>query len=123
MRVGTSTIDPVFDPVTQERCYAAADDDVAVDVSRRGLRLLCERPPAIGTRIVVHIADEGDKPIEVVGCARWTQVEFTRGEHGARAVAAVGIELIGGTLRALDRFEQYVSRQQANLIDGPETLR
>ncbi len=123
MRVGTSTIDPVFDPVTQARCYSATDDDVAIDLSRRGLRLHCAQPPQIGTRIVIHIPSDGaGKGIEVVGCARWTAVEFEPGEHGARAIAAVGIELVGGTLKALDRFEQYVSRNQANLVAGSETL-
>ena len=123
MRVGTSTIDPVFDPVTQARCYSATDDDVAIDLSRRGLRLHCAQPPQIGTRIVIHIPGDGaGKGIEVVGCARWTAVEFDPGEHGARAIAAVGIELVGGTLKALDRFEQYVSRHQANLVAGSETL-
>ncbi len=123
MRVGTSTIDPVFDPVTQARCYSATDDDVAIDLSRRGLRLHCAQPPQIGTRIVIHIPGDGaGKGIEVVGCARWTAVEFEPGEHGARAIAAVGIELVGGTLKALGRFEQYVSRHQANLVAGSETL-
>lgn len=123
MRVATSTIDPVFDPVSGERCYAAADDDVALDVSRRGLRLHCAQPPEIGTRIIVHIPDEaGGRPIQVVGCARWTSVEFERGEHGARAIAAVGIELVGGTLKALDRFEECVTRAQAKLVDGPGAL-
>lgn len=121
--VGTSTIDPVFDPVTGERCYAAADDDLALDLSRRGLRLRCASPPEVGTRIVLNIPDDrGDKPIQLVGCARWTQVEFERGEHGARAIASVGIELVGGTFKALDRFERCVSRYQANLVDGPEAL-
>ncbi len=123
MRVGTSTIDPVFDPVTQARCYSATDDDIAIDMSRRGLRLHCAQPPRIGTRIVIHIpADGPGKGIEVVGCARWTAVEFEAGEYGARAIAAVGIELVGGTLEALDRFEQCVSRHQANLVAGPKTL-
>ena len=123
MRVGTSTIDPVFDPVTQERCYVSADDDVALDVSRRGLRLHCSQPPEIGTRIVIQIPDQGHgRPIQVVGCARWTQVEFEPGEHGARAIAAVGIELVGGTLEALDRFEQCVARHQGNLVAGPGAL-
>ena len=123
MRVGTSTIDPVFDPVTRARCYSAADDDVAIDLSRRGLRLRCSQPPQIGTRIVIHIPGDGaGKGIEVVGCARWTAVEFEPGAHGARAIAAVGIELVGGTLKALDRFEQCVSRHQANLVAGSDTL-
>ena len=123
MRVGTSTIDPVFDPVTQARCYSATDDDVAIDLSRRGLRLHCAQPPQIGTRIVIHIPCNGaGKGIEVVGCARWTAVEFEPGEHGARAMAAVGSELVGGTLKALDRFEQYGSRHRANLVAGSETL-
>jgi hypothetical protein len=124
MRVGTSTVDPVFDPVTRARCYSAADDDVAMDVSRRGLRLHCAQPPRIGTRIVIHIPGDGpDEGIEIVGCARWTAVEFEPGAHGARAIAAVGIELVGGTRSALDRFEQCVSLHQANLVAGPQALR
>ncbi|MBW2281937.1 MAG: PilZ domain-containing protein [Deltaproteobacteria bacterium] len=123
MRVGTSSIDPVRDPVTGELCFVATDDDCALDVSRRGLRLRCARPPTVGTRMVVHIpADGDDGPIEVVGRARWVTVEFERGVQGARAVGAVGIELVGGSPAALDRFERCVSRCQTNPVAGPEAL-
>ena len=123
MRVGMSSIDPIRDPVTGELCFVATDDDSAIDVSRRGLRLRCARPPAIGTRLIVHIpADGDDGPIEVVGRARWTAVEFERGVQGARAVGAVGIELVGGSQSALDRFERCVSRCERNPVAGPEAL-
>jgi len=123
MRVGMSSIDPVRDPVTGELCFVATDDDSAIDVSRRGLRLRCARPPAVGTRMVVHIpADGDDRPIEVIGRARWVTVEFERGVQGARAVGAVGIELVGGSQSALDRFERCVSRCERNPVAGPGAL-
>ncbi len=123
LRVGTSSIDPIRDPVTGELSFMATDDDAALDVSRRGLRLRCARPPAVGTRLVVHIpADGDDGPIEVVGRARWTAVEFERGVQGARAVGAVGIELVGGSQAALDRFERCVARCARNPVAAPEAL-
>jgi hypothetical protein len=123
MRVATSTIDPVFDPVTHEYCYADNEDDVAVDVSRGGLRLRCARPPAVGTRIVLHVRDDGSgNAFDVVGRARWTRVEFEPGVQGARAIAAVGIEVVGGSRNALDRFEKCVSKHQQDLVAEAEGL-
>ena len=61
MRVGMSSIDPIRDPVTGELCFMATDDDAAIDMSRRGLRLRCGRPPAVGTRLVIHIPADGGR--------------------------------------------------------------
>ena len=122
MRVGTSTIDAVRDPVTGAFCYSDNQDDVAVDVSPSGLRLRCARPPSVGTRMVVHMRDDAGAAFDVVGRTRWIRVEFEPGVQGARAIAAVGIELVGGSRTALDRFEKCVSRHQQDLVAEAEAL-
>ena len=72
---------------------------------------------------VSHIPDDGSgRTIEVVARTRWTRVEFEPGIQGARAVAAVGVELVGGSRGALDRFESCVSNHQRKVVAGPEGL-
>ena len=111
LQASTTFIDPVRDPVTNELCYHASDDDAIFSVSRRGAGMICERPPLLGTRVLVQIRTPGDRtPIELVGRTCWTRVKYVTGEHGARAVAAVGIEFIGGTSSSLDRYERWLSR-------------
>ena len=115
----TTFIDPVRDPVTNELCYLASDEDAIFSLSRRGAGMICERPPLLGTRLLVQIrAPEERTPIEMVGRTCWTRVRYVTGEHGARAVAAVGVEFIGGTRRALDRYERWL----AGLADATESL-
>ena len=104
LRIQRSSIDPVRDSVTGELFYDVADDDETTNLSRRGLCIRCERPPEIGARVLVQLRFPGEAPIDVVGLARWSQVAFVPGEHGARAVALVGLELLGGAPRALERY-------------------
>ena len=110
LRVKRSSIDATRDPVTRELFYDVADDDETTNLSRRGLCIRCERPPEIGTRVLVQLSLPGEEPIDVVGLARWTRVAFVPGQLGARAVALVGLELLGGPPRALERYGRAVGR-------------
>jgi hypothetical protein len=104
LRIQRSSIDPVRDSVTGELFYDVSDDDETTNLSRRGLCIRCERPPEIGTRVLVQLRLPGEAPVDVVGLARWSRVAFVPGQHGARAVALVGLELLGGAPRALERY-------------------
>lgn len=110
LRVQRSSIDPTRDPVTGELFYDVADDDETTNLSRRGLCIRCERPPEIGTRVLVQLRLPGEAPVDVVGLARWSRVAFVPGQHGARAVALVGLELLGGAPRALERYGRALSQ-------------
>jgi hypothetical protein len=110
LRVQRSSIDPARDPVTRELFYDVADDDETTNLSRRGLCIRCERPPEIGTRVLVQLRLPGEEPVDVVGLARWSRVTFVPGQHGARAVALVGLELLGGAPRALERYGRAIGR-------------
>ena len=113
--VATTFIDPVWDPVTQQTCYNACDEDAVVNVSRRGAALLCERPPQIGTRLLLSFAGPGGTaPIEVIGRTCWTRVEYVPGEHGARAIAAIGVEFVGASPSSYDRYESWLRRLSAD---------
>jgi hypothetical protein len=107
--VSTTFIDPVFDPVAQQNCYQTSDEDTVLNLSRRGAGLRCERPPHVGTRVLIQIQSaEGASPIELIGRTCWTRVEYVPGESGARAVAAVGVEFVGGSGLSFDRFERWL---------------
>jgi hypothetical protein len=110
LRVQRTSIDPARDSVTRELFYDVADDDETTNLSRRGLCIRCERPPEIGTRVLVQLRLPGEEPVDVVGLARWSRVAFVPGEHGARAVALVGLELLGGPPRALERYGRAIGR-------------
>jgi hypothetical protein len=110
LRVQRSSIDPLRDPVTRELFYDVADDDETTNLSRRGLCIRCERPPEIGARMLVQLRLPGEDPVDVVGLARWSRVTFVPGQHGARAVALVGLELLGGAPRALERYGRAIGR-------------
>ncbi|MFI5314471.1 MAG: hypothetical protein ACHQ6T_02125 [Myxococcota bacterium] len=110
LRVQRSSIDAVRDSVTGELFYDVADDDVTTNLSRRGLCIRCERPPEIGTRVLVQLRFEDEAPVDVVGLARWSKVAFVPGQHGARAVALVGLELLGGAPRALERYGRALGK-------------
>ena len=73
LRVQRSSIDASRDPVTGAFFYDVADDDETTNLSRRGLCIRCERPPEIGSRVLVQLRFPDDAPIDVVGLARWTQ--------------------------------------------------
>jgi hypothetical protein len=110
LRAERTTIDAVRDPITGELYYDIADDDETQNLSRRGLCIRCERPPEVGTRVLVQLRLPGEAPIDVVGLTRWSRVVFVPGEHGARAKALVGFELLGGPPRALERYGRALSR-------------
>jgi hypothetical protein len=119
-------MDPVRDPVTGEMCFQASEDDRTVDLSRFGLRLRAERAPSVGTRLLlrVHLPEES-RPIEFVGRARWTRVELERGPNGRRAVCGVGVELLGGPRRSLDRYGRLLDElgaQAAVALAGHDEL-
>jgi hypothetical protein len=109
--VTTATIDPVADPVTGERVFSTSDEDSTLNLSRRGLCLRVSRPPAVGTRLLLQVSvPEQSGPIELIGRTCWTRVEFEPGETGARPTCRVGIEVLGGTERALARYEQSLQQ-------------
>ena len=110
LRVQRSSIDASRDPITGAFFYDVADDDETTNLSRRGLCIRCERPPEIGSRVLVQLRFPDDAPIDVVGLARWAKVVFVPGEHGARAAALVGLELLGGAPRALERYGRALGR-------------
>jgi hypothetical protein len=125
LRVGTMTIDAVRDPITHEICYLGNEDDSATNLSRRGLRLRCTRPPDVGTRLLLQIYPQGQEtPIEVVGRARWTTVEYQPGERGARPFAAVGIEIVGGSPAAFARYDHCLQDlvESEPVVAAPEPL-
>ena len=110
LRVQRSSIDASRDPVTGAFFYDVADDDETTNLSRRGLCIRCERPPEIGSRVLVQLRLPDEAPIDVVGLARWSKVVFVPGQHGARAAALVGLELLGGAPRALERYGRALGR-------------
>ena len=100
LRVATTTMDPIRDAVTHEICYQISEDDATLNLSRRGIRLRCERPPEVGTRLLLQIQPQDeDTSIELIGRTCWTRVEYQPGTEGARPYAAVGVELLGGSRR------------------------
>lgn len=103
----TSTIDPVPDVRTGAASFLLSDEDHTLDLSRRGVCLLCERPPQVGTRLLVQLTlDPTRPPIDLIGRACWTRVEFEPGDQGGRPRCRVGLEILGGATRALDRLER-----------------
>lgn len=118
LQVELTSIDASRDPATGEIYFATSPDELTENLSRRGMCLRCERPPAIGTRVLLQVRIPGEAPVDVIGQTRWTRVEFEPGLHGARAFARVGIELLGGAPRALERYDRALGRLEA-LDDTP----
>jgi hypothetical protein len=108
LRVTTATIDPVADPVTGERVFQTSDEDATVNLSRRGICLVATRAPDVGTRVLVELHIPEERPVELIGRTRWTRVEFEPGIGGARPTCLVGIEVLGGSPRAIERFEASI---------------
>jgi hypothetical protein len=125
LHIQRSSIDAVRDPVTGELFYDVSSDDETTNLSRRGLCIRCERPPEVGTRVLVQLRLPDEAPVDVVGLARWSRVAYVPGEHGARAVALVGLELLGGPPRALERYGRALGKlsRSASSADaaGPES--
>jgi hypothetical protein len=114
LRVQRASIDPARDPKTGSLFFESAEDDETQNLSRRGVCLRCERPPEIGSRVLLQIPLPGEPPVDVVGLTRWARVEFVPGVHGARATAVVGLELLGGAPRALERYDRALGRIAAS---------
>ncbi len=110
LRATTTLIDPVYDPFANTHYYHTSEEDTVVSLARRGAGLVCAHPPHVGTRLVLQIHAPGERgPIEMIGRTCWTRVEYVPGEHGARAVAAIGVEFMGGSSRSLDRYERWLA--------------
>lgn len=123
--VNTTTIDPVADGVTGEAWFHSSDDTV-VNVSRRGVCLISETPPSVGTRLLVQFhVPHNARSIDVIGRACWTRVEYRPGKVGGRALCMVGIEIMGGSPAALDRLEWALARLEETAgpsVAGPQGL-
>ncbi len=123
-QVSTTFVDAVRDPITHELCYHTSEEDAVLNVSRRGARLRCSRPPEVGTRVLLQIHRPDRQPsVEVIARACWTRVEYVSGRHGARAVAAVGVELLGGSRGALDRYESWLGELSGDRDTSVATTR
>jgi hypothetical protein len=108
--VATETLDPVRDPISGEAYFQTSDSDQTVNLSRLGIRLSAECAPAVGTRLLIRLEPPGEVgPIDLIGRTRWARVELRQGSHDRRAVCGVGIELLGGSRRALDRYERLLA--------------
>lgn len=125
VRAATATIDPVHDLARNQSCYQTSIDDHVLNISRRGLGLITAQPPNVGTRLWVELDFESEeRPVELVGRACWTRVDYEPGRSGARPVCAVGIELLGGSPTALDRFDRCLAelREGDTLVAAPRAL-
>jgi hypothetical protein len=119
LEVEVFSIDPARDRESGEPYYALALDERTENLSRRGLCLRCERPPEIGARVLLQVRLPQEAPIDVVGLARWTSVAYEPGTHGGRAFARVGIELLGGAPRALERWDRALTRLERTSVASP----
>jgi hypothetical protein len=113
------SIDPSRDRETGELFFALSLDERTENLSRRGLCVRCERPPEIGARVLLQVRVPQEPPIDVVGLARWTSVAYEPGTHGGRAFARVGIELLGGAPRALERWDRALARLSQPSVASP----
>jgi len=120
--VSFASIDPARDPASGELYYDTSEREVLVNISRRGACLCVERAPEDGTRLLLRLKPPGSTaPVDLVARTRWSRVEYLPGDHGARAIAMVGVEVIGGSSEALDRFEIGVdSLQEPSTLAAPE---
>ncbi len=112
LSVSTTTVDPVRNPRTGEIHYETHEAELVTNLSRRGLGLRCVRPPTVGSRLLlqIRIYDEPE-PVELIGRTCWTRVEILPGVRGRkRAVAAVGLELLGGSRGALERYDRALAK-------------
>ena len=114
--VSTATVDPVRNPRTGEIHYEAHEAELITNLSRRGVGLRCARPPSLGSRLLLEIRMYGEREsVELIGRTCWTRVEILRGVRGRkRVVAAVGLELLGGSEGALERYDRVLAKLQVN---------
>ncbi len=112
LSVSIATVDPVRNLRTGEVHYETHEAELITNLSRRGLGLRCAQPPTVGSRLLlqIRIYDEPE-PVELIGRTCWTRVEILQGVRGRkRAVAAVGLELLGGSRGALERYDRALAR-------------
>jgi hypothetical protein len=119
LEVEVFAIDPARDRETGELFFALSLDERTENLSRRGLCVRCERPPEIGARVLLQVRLPQEAPIDVVGLARWTSVAYEPGTHGGRAFARVGIELLGGAPRALERWDRALAPLERTSVASP----
>jgi hypothetical protein len=119
LEVEVFSIDPSRDRETGELFFSLSLDERTENLSRRGLCVRCERPPEIGSRVLLQVRVPQQPPIDVVGLARWTSVAYEPGTHGGRAFARVGIELLGGAPRALDRWDRALAELARTSVASP----
>ncbi|MCP4004114.1 MAG: hypothetical protein GY725_07965 [bacterium] len=106
-----STIDPVRDAASGTVFFETSEEEVVLNVSRRGICLQCERAPAIGTRLLLELKLPGENTMaDMVGRVCWTRPEYLKGEHGARAIAIVGIQLLGGSPIGLETYDRSIGQ-------------
>lgn len=110
LRLELTSIDASRDGATGQVFFATSADERTRNLSRRGMCVRCERPPAIGSRVLLQLRLPGDSSVDVIGRIRWARVEFEPGEHGSRAFALVGIELLGGAPRSLARYDRALGQ-------------
>ena len=119
-----TTIDPIRDRATGELYYDTSEREELLDVSLRGACMRVERAPENGTRVLLRIEPPGaDAHVDLVARTRWSRIEYRPGELGARASAIVGLEVIGGSAEALDRYEASVQKlldRAAGRLAAPE---
>jgi hypothetical protein len=124
MAVSFTTIDPLRDPADGRLYYDTGEGEQLLDLSRRGACLRLERAPEDGTRLLLRLQPPGARaPVDLIARTRWSRVEYLPGDHGARACARVGLELIGGSREALDRYEygvQLVADGRSALLAAAE---
>lgn len=119
--VTTETLDPVRDPISGEAYFQTSDTDQTVNLSRLGIRLSADCTPTVGTRLLIHLEPPDVGPIDLIGRTRWARVELRTGPSDRRAVCGVGIELLGGSRRALDRYEKFLAHLETDrsVADDP----
>ena len=110
LRLELTSIDASRDGATGQVFFATSADERTRNLSRRGMCVRCERPPAIGTRVLLQVRLPGEAAVDVIGRTRWTRVEVEPGEYGSRAFALVGIEILGGAPRSLARYGRALGR-------------
>lgn len=106
----TVAIDPSRDPVRGTPYYESDNPGQLLNLSRRGICARVQRPPTVSQRVLVELfLPNEERSIELIGRTCWGRVEFERGQIGARALAMIGIEVIGGSAQNIARYDAIVS--------------
>ncbi len=128
LSVRTATVDAVRNPRTGEVNYETHEAQLVTNVSRRGVGLRCARPTTVGSRLLLEIRMYSEpEPVELIGRTCWVRVEILPGVRGRkRAVAAMGLELLGGCQGALERYDRALAKLRASensLVATQEAVR